>query len=606
MLQEKLVEGEEIMRKNEYPRPQFVRKNWENLNGKWAFQFDDENKGLKEKWYQKRREFNQTINVPFVYQSEKSGIGNAEPHEIVWYQRDFHIDKGEGKRYLLHFGAVDYLSDIYINGEHVCTHEGGHTSFHVDITNYVQEKNHLVVRVFDPLTDETIPRGKQFWEEESRGIWYTNTTGIWQTVWIEEVNDQFIEKIKMTPLYDEGKIRIQTKLNEKRDNVKLRFLIHYGKEEITSGEIDFKSHKLDFSVDLFDEKIFRHNFHGEGYSWTPETPNLFDVSFELVKKRQVVDQVSSYFGFRKIHQENGMIFLNNRPYYQKLVLDQGYWPEGLMTAPDDEAFITDIQLSKQMGFNGCRKHQKTEDPRFLFWADKLGFLVWGECASAPFYNEDAVNRLMTEWKEIIERDYNHPSIVTWVPLNESWGIPDVQRSRQQQHFSQTMYHFIHSLDTTRLVISNDGWAMTETDICAIHNYAHGNAEEKEKYSFFIETLRTKENILKYSSSAWSIYAEGFENKGEPILLTEFGGIGFDVSGQPGWGYTSAQNQEEFVAEYGRVMEALYTSEILYGYCYTQLTDVEQEINGLLTYDRKEKCDLTKIREINDRFHLPRI
>jgi hypothetical protein len=169
-----------------------------------------------------------------------------------------------------------------------------------------------------------------------------------------------------------------------------------------------------------------------------------------------------------------------------------------------------------------------------------------------------------------------------------------------------MYHFIHSLDTTRLVISNDGWAMTETDICAIHNYAHGNAEEKEKYSFFIETLRTKENILKYSSSAWSIYAEGFENKGEPILLTEFGGIGFDVSGQPGWGYTSAQNQEEFVAEYGRVMEAFYTSEILYGYCYTQLTDVEQEINGLLTYDRKEKCDLTKIREINDRFHLPRI
>jgi beta-galactosidase/beta-glucuronidase len=223
-----------------------LEKTGENLNGKWAFQFDDENKGLKEKWYQKRREFNQTINVPFVYQSEKSGIGNAEPHEIVWYQRDFHIDKGEGKRYLLHFGAVDYLSDIYINGEHVCTHEGGHTSFHVDITNYVQEKNHLVVRVFDPLTDETIPRGKQFWEEESRGIWYTNTTGIWQTVWIEEVNDQFIEKIKMTPLYDEGKIRIQTKLNEKRDNVKLRFLIHYGKEEITSGEIDFKSHKLRF------------------------------------------------------------------------------------------------------------------------------------------------------------------------------------------------------------------------------------------------------------------------------------------------------------------------------------------------------------------------
>jgi len=213
---------------------------------------------------------------------------------------------------------------------------------------------------------------------------------------------------------------------------------------------------------------------------------------------------------------------------------------------------------------------------------------------------------MREWQEIIDRDYNHPCVITWVPLNESWGIPDVQRNRQQQHFSQTMYHYIHSLDTTRLVISNDGWAMTETDICAIHNYAHGNPNEKEKYEFFTNTLKTKENILTYTSAAWDIYANGFDNKGEPVLLTEFGGIGFDVSGQPGWGYTSVTTEDEFILEYSRIMDALYASEILFGYCYTQLTDVEQEINGILTYDRQPKCNISLIKEINDRFHLPRI
>ncbi len=594
------------MIRNEYPRPQFVREKWNNLNGEWDFAFDDANVGLKEKWYCGDKVFEQKITVPFVFQSEKSGIGITQPHEIVWYKKELTIEKKDKKRYLLHFGAVDYLSDVYVNGQHVLNHEGGHTSFHVDITDWLSEDNVLVVRVYDPLTDESIPRGKQFWETQSRGIWYTNTTGMWQSVWLEEVDEIYIEKVKMTPIYDEGKLRIQVKISATMPQMKLDFAIRYGAEAIASGSIDFMSQKVDFFVDLFDEMIFRHNFHGEGYSWTPETPNLFDVDFKLIRAEEVKDVVASYFGFRKIHHERGMIYLNNRPYYQKLVLDQGYWPESLMTAPSDAAFVKDIQLAKEMGFNGCRKHQKTEDPRFLYWADKLGYIVWGECASAPFYNEDSVNRLMREWQEIIDRDYNHPCVITWVPLNESWGIPDVQRNRQQQHFSQTMYHYIHSLDTTRLVISNDGWAMTETDICAIHNYAHGNPDEKEKYEFFTNTLRTKENILAYSSAAWDIYAKGFDNKGEPVLLTEFGGIGFDVSGQPGWGYTSVSTKEEFISEYGRIMEALYASEVLFGYCYTQLTDVEQEINGILTYNRQPKCDISLIKEMNDRFHLPRI
>ncbi len=592
--------------RNEYPRPQFRREQWINLNGEWAFQFDDLDLGKKEKWYQGTKRFDEKITVPFVYQTKKSGLNTTIPHEIVWYQRKLSVVRRKGKRYILHFGAVDYLSDIYINEEHVLTHEGGHTSFSIDITDHLLADNLLTVRVYDPLEDETIPRGKQFWEAKSRGIWYTNTTGIWQTVWLEEVNDCYLQKIKLTPQYDEGRLHLQALISKVADHSYLKFSIQYKEEKIASGNIQLISKHLDVSVDLFDEKIFRHNFHGEGYSWTPETPNLFDLSFELYEEDKLQDQVTSYFGFRKIHQEGGMIYLNNRPYYQKLVLDQGYWPESLMTAPTDEAFVTDIQLAKEMGFNGCRKHQKTEDPRFLYWADKLGYLVWGECAAVPFYHENSVNRLMKDWAEIIDRDYNHPCIVTWVPLNESWGIPDVQRNRQQQHFSQTMYHYLHSLDTTRLVISNDGWSMTETDICAIHNYAHGTLKEPEKYKFFVETLSNKETILNFSSASWGIYANGFAHQGEPIILTEFGGIGFDVSGQPGWGYTTVSSEENFVAEYGRIMNAVYASKILYGYCYTQLTDVEQEINGLLTYERKPKCDLSLIRKINETFHYPRI
>jgi beta-galactosidase/beta-glucuronidase len=259
-----------------------------------------------------------------------------------------------------------------------------------------------------------------------------------------------------------------------------------------------------------------------------------------------------------------------------------------------------------MGFNGCRKHQKTEDPRFLYWADKLGYLVWGECASAPIYNENAVNRLLHEWDEIIERDYNHPSIVTWVPLNESWGIRNIQRDRQQQHFSQTMYHYLHSIDTTRLVISNDGWNMTETDICAIHNYSHGSVDEPEKYQAFKEHLETKQNIMDYPSTSWNIYADGFNNQGEPVILTEFGGIGFKVDAQNGWGYTSVESEKDFISEYQRIMDAVYASKALWGYCYTQLTDVEQEINGLVAYNRQPKCNLAAIKKINDKYHLERI
>lgn len=590
----------------EYPRPQLVRKEWANLNGEWDFAFDDQNVGLKEKWFQKSTPFDRKINVPFAYQSKLSGINDSSFHDHVWYSREFTVPKDwNGQRVVLHFGAVDYRAWIYVNGQYTGFHEGGHVSFSLDITDQLTWGNEtIVVRVEDPSTDETIPRGKQFWVEKSDAIWYTRTTGIWQTVWLEPVNPTSVSKLRLTPDIDRGDVIVEFDVLGDFIHKKVDIEIAFQGKKIAKDTIELFESYNKRSINLYNRQIFRTSFHNFGWNWSPENPNLFDIKITLSdeENQMVLDLVDSYFGMRKVHRENGMVYLNNKPYYQKLVLDQGYWPEGLLTAPSDEDLKKDIDLAKEMGFNGCRKHQKVEDPRFHYWADKVGFLVWGECASSPSYSEDAAARLTKEWLEIIERDYNHPSVVAWVPVNESWGVPFIKGNKQQQHHSLAMYHLIHSLDPTRLVISNDGWELTETDICAIHNYNHGTNAEKAKYEDFKESLSTKDTLLSSMPAKRGIYADGFAHKGEPILLTEFGGIGFKVGEENGWGYTSVKNEVEFIADYRRVMEAVYASKGLHGYCYTQLTDVEQEINGILSYDREPKCELKKIREINDMWH----
>ena len=592
--------------RSEYPRPQLVRKDWVNLNGEWNFAFDDNNVGLKEKWFQSGDTFDRKINVPFAYQTKLSGINDPSFHDYVWYAREFTVPKDwDHQRIILHFGAVDYRAWVYVNGEYACFHEGGNVSFSLDITDHLTWGNEkVVVRVEDPSTDETIPRGKQFWIEQSDSIWYTRTTGIWQTVWLEPVSPTHFSKLRLTPDIDRGDIIVEFEVSDEFINKKADIEISFQGEKVAKDTIEVFEPYNKRSINLYNRQIFRTSFHHSGWNWSPENPNLFDIKFTLKDKdnQAILDEVKSYFGMRKVHIENGMVYLNNKPYYQKLVLDQGYWPEGLLTAPTDEDLKKDIELALEMGFNGCRKHQKVEDPRFLYWADKLGFLVWGECAAFPSYSEDAASRLTKEWIEIIERDYNHPSIVAWVPVNESWGVPFIKANKQQQHHSLAMYHLIHSLDPSRLVISNDGWELTETDICAIHNYNHGSNDEKAKYEAYKESLSTKENLLDSKPANRGIYADGFEHKGEPILLTEFGGIGFQVGEDNGWGYTSVKDEHEFIADYRRVMEAVYASKGLHGYCYTQLTDVEQEINGLLSYNREPKCELSKKKEINNMWH----
>ena len=592
------------MTRNEYPRPQFVRQQWLNLNGSWEFDFDDDNVGEKEKWFKEDKTLSREIIVPFAFQSKLSGIEDPSFHDVVWYKKEVNIpQEWAGKRLILHFGAVDFHTKVYVNETFVGDHIGGHTSFSFDITEAVDgaDKAIISLRVEDPSTDEEIPRGKQYWHEQSASIWYTRTTGIWQTVWLEPVSEVAIKKVKMTPHLDSGEIEMAFELPKKAMGKQLKVAISFKGQELVCDTLAVQEESLRRRFYLFNNKIDRSEFHGRGWTWRPESPNLFDVSLTLFDNSETYDAVDSYFGMRKVHSEDGMVYLNNRPYYQKLVLDQGYWPEGLLTAPTDEDFKKDIEMAKELGFNGCRKHQKVEDPRFLYWADKKGFLVWGESASPTVYSNKMVEYMTKEWMEIVDRDYNHPSIITWTPLNESWGVPEIATSRVQQHFSQALYHLIHALDDTRLVVGNDGWEMTETDICAVHAYNHGNKEEVEKYNYFVDALSTKEKILASQMCRRKLYCHGFAHQGEPILLTEFGGIGYSIKDK-GWGYTSVATAEEFVEDYKRVMDALYQSEVIMGYCYTQLSDVEQEINGLITYDRKFKCDPAEIRRINEGWH----
>lgn len=584
------------MIRNEYPRPQFVREKWLNLNGEWDFAFDDHKQGLKEQWYKHQFPEKQKIVVPFAYQTEKSGVNDPTFHDLVWYRRSFSIpEEWENKNIILNFGAVDYRGWIYINGELVTFHEGGNTPFSVDITHVLKDgENDLVVRVEDPSEDVTIPRGKQYWHEKSASIFYTRTTGIWQTVWLEPVEETRIDSIRWTPQIDQGDIVFEADVVGKIRNEPLEIdvTISFKGEVVSSDTYKILENYFKRSINIRNRFTDRSNIHGNGWYWTPETPNLFDVEITLRSNGKILDNMTSYFGMRKVSIDDGEFRLNNQKYYQKLILDQGYFPGGLLTAPTDDDLKLDILLAKEMGFNGARKHQKVEDPRYMYWADQLGFLVWGEMANCSEYSEEAAVRISSEWAEAVKRDYSHPCIVTWVPLNESWGISRVAYEKQQQHHSLAMYYLTKSLDTTRPVLSNEGWEHTISDICGIHNYR--SAEEMK------QAYQTVESAVSTTPAKRPIYANGFDYRGEPILITEYGGIAFEVGQSEGWGYSAVRSSEELVEEYRKQTEVLLESPIIQGFCYTQLTDVEQEINGLLTYDRKPKCDLKKIKEINNR------
>lgn len=525
----------------DHPRPELRRSHWTCLDGEWEFGAGGAPR------------FERRIRIPFCPQSALSGLRDPEPGDVVWYRRRF--DAPDAGRLVLHFGAVDYRATVAVNGKEIAFHEGGHTPFSVDITAIAgRPGNELVVRVEDPLADRTIPRGKQHWTAQPEGIFYTATTGIWQSVWLEPLPERCIESLRLTPDLDAGTVTV-------------------GAEAPADVEI---------VVEFAGRMVGRRVGNGavqltEIHPWSPEHPNLYAVHARLGD-----DAVDSYFGLRKIETRDGMFWLNGEPYVQRLVLDQGYFPGGLMTAPSGDDLRRDIELAKSLGFNGARKHQKIEDPRYLYWADRLGFLVWGEMPSLRQWSAAGERRLAAEWAEAVARDRDHPCVVAWVPVNESDGMrPDPAA------FLDGLREQTRRLDPSRPIVSNDGWEHATTDLCTLHDYA-GPGELAVRY-------RSLESALEPSARARPPYLPGQSYRGEPVIVSEFGGV--SLAGDGGWGYAQARDAEELLETYRAMVEALMGRGPVDGFCYTQLYDVEQERNGLLTFDRTPKIDPARVRVV---------
>lgn len=584
--------------RNEYPRPDFVREQWQTLNGSWDFGegFFVE-PGVK-------------IEVPFVPQSERSKVNRILTSDQIVYERVFEVPESwKGSRILLHFGAVDYECSVWLNGNCVGSHEGGQTPFTFDITeNLKGGKELLRVCVKDFLKDECVPRGKQFWQPKGEFIWYTQSSGIWQSVWLEPVAPSHIEWMRFKPDIDDGTVEITYQVSDYTpQNYDLILDISFDGTEVYHGRVSGEGKRGRLIADVFDNRAMRGSFHFTGWYWSPEQPSLFDVKAELVAGGETTDRISSYFGMRKIEVREGKVYLNNSPYYQKLVLDQGYWKESLMTAPSEEAFIDDIRKMKAMGFNGCRKHEKVEDPVFLYWADRLGFLVWESMSSFWSFTPQYAAAFSAEWSRVILRDYSHPCIVVWNMLNESWGVPGLYDNRMRQHYARSLYHLARGLDDTRLVIANDGWELTENDICAFHTYKHGDKAHPQQQEKFRQGLQSLEGLKELVEKP--LFAKGFSYGGQPVMLTEIGGMSLgssrDTNGDgDSWGYTDAANEAEYLEDYEKLIDSIYASDLICGFCYTQLSDIEQEKNGLLDERHQFKIDAGKIKLVNDKKGCP--
>ena len=571
--------------RNEYPRPHFRRDEWLSLNGIWEFEFDDNHDGEKRGIHNGNVKLAREINVPFTYQYADSGIGETDFHDTLWYRRSFVYDKA-GKNAILGFNASDYITTVWVNGHYATTHQGGFAPFTVDITKYVTEgENVIVVRCYDPL-DPTIPRGKQSWLNERWSCWYIPNSGIWQSVWIDYVGEDSVEDFSITPDIDTNSFGGEIKLsNALADLIEIK--VYYENKLVKRQMFTPDGKYTRYSVNMMEM-----NYVDEITYWAPEHPNLFYVDISLYKNDVLLDTVHTRFGMRKISvSEDGRILLNNKPLYQRLILDQGYWKNSGLTPPSVEDIKKDIQITQEMGFNGARKHQKFEDPYYYYLADELGLLTWCEMPSSYNFNSDEVSYVTKEWQEIVRTAKKFSSVITYVPVNESWGVRKALTSKEQQNFAKSLYYLTKSIDGSRLVSTNDGWEnMSDSDILAIHDYACPGEEFKVRYneSTYNNAFQTFRRVL----------ANGNEYKGQPALLTEFGGIMFEKDqGDGNWGYNSAaKNDEEFFSRLKALIDGIYEADFQ-GLCYTQLTDVQQEVNGLLDDEHNPKVDVVKVREI---------
>ena len=586
--------------RSEYPRPQFERESWINLNGEWDYTFDFVNTG-KEKKYHQATSFDGKIIVPFCPESKLSGVEHKDFINHIWYHRTIDIPQTwDKKQILLNFGAVYYTSEIYIDGKFAGRHFGGSSSFSIDITPYVKPgaQHHLVVKASSDLRSGMQGAGKQSLRVYSAGCNYTRTTGIWQTVWMEAVDYKGLKSAQVLTDIDQSQIVIHPQFyNEGK--AMLKVLLKDGKKIVATSEVPASNQTI-IVLPVKKAKL-----------WSPASPFLYDLTYQVVDEEgNVIDEVNSYVGMRKVHVEGNKIYLNNKPYYQRLVLDQGFYPDGIWTAPSDEALRKDIELSMEAGFNGARLHQKVFEERYYYWADKLGYITWGE---APSWGMDAnsvevARNFIVEWSELVRRDRNHPSLLIWTPMNEEWWPDRVQYPR----FAADLYDLTKSLDPTRPINDASGGVHIKTDIWTMHNYEQDPAKLKEVIYKDGKFFQTPNNIQGAAGRNLGFndplitdeYNFPVYDGKMPFLIDEVGGIKWvkdqdKVNAGGSWGYGEApKSEKEFIERLkGQIRVILELKDQVWGYCYTQLTDVEQEQNGIFYYDRTPKFDLKLIHEI---------
>lgn len=567
-----------------YPRPQLVRDQWQLLTGPWEYAADPDDRGVAERWSAPSHRLAGRIVVPYPPESPLSGVGVDGP-SVHWYRRECEIALAPGSRVLLHLEAVDFEADVWVNGAHVAHHVGGFTPIRADVTDALAGDGRQVVtvRARDEQRDLEQPRGKQDWRDEPHEVWYERTSGIWRDVWWERVPATRIDGLRWFPDPVAGTVGLEVAIaGPVPDELVVDCALAVAGRPLASARGAVSGGTARLVVDLPGDVA--------AIRWTPESPVLVDAAVRLSGAGGTLDEVGSYVGLRSVGTGRGGFLLNGEPYYLRLVLEQGYWPDSHLAQPDDDALRHEAELVKALGFNGLRMHQTTPDPRFLAWCDRIGLLVWDECPSAFAFTPRALTATLGQLAEIVERDVNHPSVCAWVPFNESWGVEGLVGGERQRAAVAAGYHLARALDGSRPALGNDGWEYTVGDVVGVHDYGHDAAALARRYRDLRAALRTG----RVSDRPIALREVADD---APVVLSEFGG--FTLSADEGaWdAYGAVRSGDELLVELDLLVTAVAGVEGLAGFCYTQLTDTRQETNGLLTADRRPKADPASIAEI---------
>ncbi len=563
----------------EYPRPQLVREDWLNLNGPWGFAFDPGRSGMQ-RGLPAADALPGEIIVPFCPESALSGIGDIDFHPGVWYRRTFQVPAAwPAGRVLLHVGAADHDAWVWVNGQPAGTHRGGYTPFSLDVTALLKRgENVVTIHCQDDTRSPMVAGGKQCPDYYSRQCHYTRTTGLWQTVWLEAVPDAYVANLRLTPLLESGQLLVEAELGGTTGRGTLELSASLASQAVSRASVPYAGRRAVAVLPVPDAQ-----------PWAPGRPTLYDLALTLRPESGRPDVATSYFGLRSLALTDRAILLNGRPVYQRLVLDQGFYPQGIYTAPTDDDLRNDIAISQGMGFNGARLHQKVFEPRFLYWADRMGYLVWGEFPNWGLNVSDprSLEVFTPQWLEALARDYSHPALVGWCPFNET-------QKDQDPEVLRSVYRLTKQADATRPVIDTSGYQHVETDIYDVHDYTQSPAAFAERYA----TFARGEAPFRNRPDLDAPYL------GQPYFVSEYGGIWWNPgqADEKGWGYGGVdarpRTEAEFLARYRGLTEPLLRNPRMCAFCYTQLTDVEQEVNGLYTYGRQPKFAPHLLHEIN--------